>query len=152
MRSNSSVPYLLVGADDIDVTGSSPTTVTESGVTPCRRCLRDAVPGETVHLVSHDPFTVDSPYRGASPVYVHAKECPVYRGHEVPEQQRRRLLSVRSYDATAMMREAAVLPGDQLTEALDRAFADPGTAFVHVHNAGPGCFAVRVTRTSQPIG
>lgn len=152
MRSISATQYLLVGADDIDVTGSSPTTVTESGGTPCRRCLRDAEPGELVHLVSYDPFTVDSPYRSASPVYVHAEECPVYRGHEVPEQQRRRLLSVRSFDAAATMRGSAVLPGDRLAEALEKAFADPGTAFVHVHNAGPGCFAVRVTRTYQPSG
>lgn len=76
--------YVLVGADDIDVSGAARITVTEAGGTPCRRCLQDAVPGEQVHLVSYDPFGVDSPYRGASPVYVHADPCPPLPGFRRP--------------------------------------------------------------------
>ncbi len=144
--------YLLTGAADIDVTGSDPVLVTERCSTPCRRCLRDAEPGERVHLVSYDPFVTDSPYRGASPVYVHAEPCPVYAGHAIPEQQRRRVLSVRGYDGDAMMRRAEIVDGVALADALHRQFADPLTAFVHVHNAGPGCFAVRVIRSAQPGG
>lgn len=59
---------------------------------------------------------------------------------------------MRSFDAAAMMRDAAVVPGDELSTVLTARFADPGTAFVHVHNAGPGCFAVRVARLAQPDG
>jgi Protein of unknown function (DUF1203) len=144
--------YLLTGVADIDVTGSDPVVVTERHSTPCRRCLRDAEPGERVHLVSYDPFVTDSPYRSASPVFVHAEPCVVYRGHAIPESQRRRLLSVRAFDGDAMMRDAEVVEGVALADALDRRFADPATAFVHVHNAGPGCFAVRVDRVCQPDG
>lgn len=148
---NTTTRYLLTGAADIDVTGSDPAVVTDRHATPCRRCLRDAEPGERVHLVSYDPFVTDSPYRSASPVFVHAEPCVVYEGHAVPEQQRRRLLSVRGFDGDAMMRDAEVVDGVALADALDRRFADPATAFVHVHNAGPGCFAVRAIRC-QPDG
>jgi hypothetical protein len=33
---------------------------------PCRQCLSDAEIGESLVLVAHDPFTVDSPYRSRS--------------------------------------------------------------------------------------
>jgi hypothetical protein len=39
-----------------------------------------------------------------------------------------------------------VVEGERLETALDRMFRDPRAAFVHVHNAKPGCFAVRVER------
>ena len=44
---------------------------------PCRHCLRDAEIGEALVLVSHDPFDpeVDTPYRSASPIFLHADPC-----------------------------------------------------------------------------
>lgn len=113
---------------------------------PCRRCLRDAEPGEELLLVAYDPFEVASPYSGPGPIYLHAAECAAYVGDEVPEQQRRRLLSVRGYDGSSLMTGAAVVPGTELEDAAAELFADARTAFVHVHNAGPGCFAVRLDR------
>lgn len=137
--------FVLRGAD-VDVTGGRRVLVTEAGVTPCRRCLHDVEPGEEAILVSHDPFRVDSPYRGASPVFVHAEPCPRYEGSDVPAQQRRRLLSARSYGTDAMMLDADVVDGTELEPLLERLFKDPRASFVHVHNARPGCFAVRVDR------
>ncbi|HEX6516051.1 MAG TPA: DUF1203 domain-containing protein [Nocardioidaceae bacterium] len=134
------------GAGDVDVTGAEPITVEEPHAAPCRRCLTDVEPGERAFLVSYDPFRRSSPYRSASPVFVHADGCDVYEGAEVPEQQRRRLLSVRTFDEEAMMVESDVVEGERLETALDRMFRDPRAAFVHVHNAKPGCFAVRVER------
>jgi hypothetical protein len=113
---------------------------------PCRRCLRDAEPGEEMLLVGYDPFEVSSPYTGLGPIYVHGPECAAHVGDEVPEQQRRRLLSVRGYDAGSLMTGAVVVPGTELDDAAAELFADDRTAFVHVHNAGPGCFAVRLDR------
>jgi uncharacterized protein DUF1203 len=137
--------FVLRGAD-VDVTGGRRVLVTEAGVAPCRRCLHDVEPGEEAILVSYDPFRVDSPYRGASPVFVHAEPCPRYEGSDVPAQQRRRLLSARSYDTDAMMLDADVVDGTELEPLLERLFKDPRASFVHVHNARPGCFAVRVDR------
>lgn len=39
---------------------------------PCRACLCDAEVGEELLLVSHDPFAGPSPYRCASPIFLHA--------------------------------------------------------------------------------
>lgn len=134
------------GADDIDVTGGTRVLVDEPNSAPCRRCLTDVDPGEEAVLVSYDPFRVDSPYRSASPVFVHARGCAPYVGTAVPDQQRRRLLSVRSYDEAAMLVDAEVVEGEDLGPLLKTLLDDPRAAWVHVHNARPGCFAVRVTR------
>jgi hypothetical protein len=111
---------------------------------PCRRCLTDPEPGEAVLLLSYDPWTVDSPYRQAGPVLVHERECATVTTADLPEQQRRRLLSVRTFDAEGMARDAFVQAGSEvdLVAVLD----DPAVSFVHLHNAGPGCFAARVDR------
>src|SRR4051794_31844167 len=55
---------------------------------PCRRCLRDAEPGEPLVLASYDPFTVRSPYAGEGPVFVHADGCEPFHSApgEVSEQ------------------------------------------------------------------
>jgi len=106
----------------------------------------DAEVGEEVVLTSYDPFETDSPYRSASPVFVHAYDCTPYAHTVVPDQQRRRLLSVRSFDDRAMMLDSDVVEGAVLDDALERLFKDERASYVHVHNARPGCFAVKVTR------
>lgn len=113
---------------------------------PCRRCLRDAQVGETLLLVTYDPWVVDSPYRQAGPVFVHEDGCEPWAGPGLPEQQTSRLLSLRVLDGQGMQVAGDVVPGAQLQDRLDRAFAEETTAFVHLHNAGPGCFAARVDR------
>lgn len=113
---------------------------------PCRRCLQDAQAGEVVLLVSYDPWLVDSPYRQAGPVFVHERDCAGWAGAGMPQQQTSRLLSVRVIDHEGRQVAGDVVPGRQVQARLEQAFADPATAFVHLHNAGPGCFAARVDR------
>jgi hypothetical protein len=45
-----------------------------------------------------------------------------------------------------MMVDAAVLQGDELVEKAGRMFEDEKVGYLHVHYAGPGCFALRVER------
>ena len=113
---------------------------------PCRRCLTDAEPGEVLRLVGYDPWTLDSPYRQPGPVFVHERACETAVVTELPEQQRRRLLSVRAFDAAGLPTVAEVVPGDDVTARLEELLDDERTAFVHLHNAAPGCFAARVDR------
>ena len=110
---------------------------------PCRRCPRDAAPGEPLVLAPYDPFTVRSPYAGSGPVFVHADGCEPFEGEET-EQVGGRTLSIRAYDADAMLTDSAVLPGERFEDAAREMLDDPDTAFLHVHFAGPGCFAFRV--------
>ena len=114
---------------------------------PCRQCLRDAEIGEELLLVSHDPFDVDSPYRSASPIFLHRQPCspPADLG-VLPEQLTLRQLSVRAFDADALMIDAAIVQGDQLAETLTRMFDHDACDHIHVHNATRGCWAVRVDR------
>jgi hypothetical protein len=114
---------------------------------PCRQCLRDAAVGEELVLVSHDPFTVDSPFRSASPIFLHRIPCaPPGDLRALPAQLTGRQLSVRAFDADAMMIDAAVIAGTDLAVTLERFFDLTACDHVHVHNASRGCWATRVDR------
>jgi hypothetical protein len=113
---------------------------------PCRRCLTDAEPGEVLLLVSYDPWTVASPYRQPGPVFVHERACDVAVLDALPDQQARRLLSLRAFDDTGRPTAAEVIAGAAAWQRMEELFGDGSTAFVHLHNAGPGCFAARVDR------
>ncbi len=112
-------------------------------------------------LLSYDPFLGDSPYRQAGPIYVHVEpECTMAilggitapgdekdGGDLVPEQLRRRMLSLRAFDGRHMMVGTAVVLGDELVVAVRKLCVEgDGVEYVHVHFAGPGCFAVRIDR------
>jgi Protein of unknown function (DUF1203) len=133
-------------AGEADLSASAGRLTVADGPYPCRRCLRNAVPGEPLLLVSYDPFTTKSPYSGQGPIFVHADGC---RPHglapgELSEQVLGRVLSVRGYDDHAMMRTSHLLAGEQLAERAGDLLLQQGNAFLHVHFAGPGCFAFRV--------
>jgi hypothetical protein len=152
------MPTFTVHALPEDVTDAarrSPDTVPAAagdGPYPVRCCLRDADDAADVVLTSVMPFRGESPYAARSPVYVHASRC---EGHTddrqaVPAMLRGRLLSVRAYDGSHMLTGTEVLPGTGLEAAIERLLGqDPG-AYIHVHFAGPGCFACRIDR-AHPI-
>src|SRR6476619_3469845 len=135
-------------AGEVDTAAPIPVHKTAEDREPCRRCLRDAAPGDLLALASYDPFLVRSPYAGDGPVCVHADGCEPFASEPgaVSEQVSRRILSVRAYDADAMLTDATVLEGEQFRERAEALLADPEVALLHVHFAGPGCFAVGVDR------
>ena len=102
-------------------------------------------------LAPYNPFTLESPYAGEGPVFVHADGCVSHRGlpGELSEQVLGRTLSVRAYDAQAMMLGAEVMPGEQLAQRA-AALLGSNAAFLHVHFAGPGCFAFRIDPVWTP--
>ena len=132
-----------------DTSGFRTIVVDEPDAYPCRRCLTDALPGERVHLLSYDPFTGDSPYRQPGPIFVHERDCERGDGEAVPAQLTRRQLALRSFDAEHLMRGGEVVEGTSLVERAMELLDDPDVAYIHVHNAGPGCFAARVDRSSS---
>lgn len=113
---------------------------------PCRQCLRDAEIGEEVLLVSHDPFTESSPYRCASPIFIHATSCTPFAELSVPEQLARGDRSVRAFDRSAMMLDATLIQGEDLEPTIARLFDNPEIDHLHVHNEPRGCWAARVDR------
>lgn len=112
---------------------------------PCRVTLEDVEPGTAVLLVNHEHLPVDTPYRSRHAIFVaEGAETSARYADAVPEQLRSRLLSVRAFDVDDMMIDAEVLDGAGLEAEIARMFADPRTAYLHVHNARRGCFAARV--------
>jgi hypothetical protein len=123
------------------------TVVDETPGFPCRVSLADAEVGETVVLLPYTHHDVDTPYRASGPIYVRegvtaARPAP----GEVPAMFRHRLLSVRAYDSSAMLVAAEVVPGADLEAALHRLFIPESVAYLHIHNALPGCYNCRVDR------
>lgn len=117
---------------------------------PCRQCLRDAEIGEELLLVSFDPFTLATPYRSASPIFVHREDCSDRLDRSpLPQQLAVRQLSVRAFDGAEMMTDAAVIDGGSLVEKLDEFFGDEAVQSVHIHNATRGCWAATVRRNGD---
>src|SRR5262249_39010186 len=114
---------------------------------PCRVSLAEAEVGETVLLLPFVHHDVTSPYRASGPIFVRKAVDTARLGRgEIPAMLRHRLLSVRAYDADAILRAADVLPGAELDLAIERFFADERIAYLHIHNARPGCYNCAVVR------
>ncbi|HEX5632066.1 MAG TPA: DUF1203 domain-containing protein [Gemmatimonadales bacterium] len=116
---------------------------------PCRVSLRDAEPGEPLWLLHHVHHDVPGPYRASGPIYVREQAVTATPAPgEIPEMLRHRLLSLRAYDTHGMLLAAEVCDGSELEPVVTRLFADPIVAYVHAHNARPGCFNCRIDRVS----
>ena len=116
------------------------------GPRPCRISLTDAQAGDELILVNYEHHAVASPYRMRFAIYVRQDEKTFDAVDAVPEQLRKRTLAVRGFDAEAMMIGWELTEGAQLEQAIEKLFADPGTAYLHAHFAAPGCYAARIER------
>ncbi len=115
---------------------------------PCRVSLVDAEVGEEVILTSFEHHEVDSPFRGEGPIFVRRDATAAQPAiGEIPEMLERRPISVRAYDGEGMMADASVAHGEnELRAAIERMLATHDVAYLHLHNAGAGCFNCRVER------
>ncbi|MBK9261216.1 MAG: DUF1203 domain-containing protein [Polyangiaceae bacterium] len=114
---------------------------------PCRVSLVDAAPGDELVLLTYAHHDVASPYRASGPIYV--RRAAAMRAEDIdaiPPMLATRLLSVRAYDAAGDLEMADVVPGAELAGQIARMFDEPAVAYLHVHNARPGCFVARVNR------
>jgi Protein of unknown function (DUF1203) len=114
---------------------------------PCRVSLQDAEPGERVLLLNFAHHSVHNPYRSNHAIFVRERAIEAApRLDEIPEVIRLRLISVRAFDAADMMMDADVVHGRELAPMIERMLADQRVAYLHLHNAKPGCYAARVDR------
>ena len=127
--------------------GARRMTVDERPGFPCRVSLMDAPVGESVILTPFQHHDADSPYQSAGPIFVReAAQTAKPDVNEIPVMFHHRLLSVRGYDEAAMMKAARVVQGTALDETIRDFFNDSVIAYLHVHNAAPGCFNCAVQR------
>lgn len=114
---------------------------------PCRVSLQDATKDERLVLLHHEHQPADTPYRAAGPIYIREDAVMATPAiDEVPALLRRRLLSLRAYDADGMMVSADVRPGEDLEAGIAELFALERVEYLHLHYAKPGCYACRVSR------
>ena len=118
---------------------------------PCRVSLTDAALGEELLLLPWRHHDVASPYQASGPIYVRrgARPAALAPG-EVPEYVTRRLVSLRAYDDAALMLAAEVVEGVAAGAHLSRLFEDDRVAYVHLHNARPGCYSCAAVRLTAP--
>jgi hypothetical protein len=114
---------------------------------PCRVTLRDAEPGDTLLLMNYESHSADTPYRSTHAIYVNeAARAPATFKDELPPVFESRNLSLRSFDAAGMLIAAELARGAEVEAAIRRAFDNPDCAYIHAHNAAPGCFSARIDR------
>ena len=114
---------------------------------PCRVSLADADIGETVILVNFEHQTADSPFKAAHAIFVRENAEQAFPGiGVVPELFETRLISVRAFDDRHYLVDADIVDGPRLGESIPTILRDTKVAYLHLHNAKPGCFAARVTR------
>jgi hypothetical protein len=114
---------------------------------PCRVSLRDAPVGTRMLLLNFEHQPANTPYRSRHAIFVEDGAGEVHPGvDEVPEVLARRTLSVRAFDEAGQMVDAVLVNGREAGPAFERLLALPRAAYLHVHNAGRGCYAARVER------
>ena len=114
---------------------------------PCRVSLEDAEVGERVILAPYHHQQGIGPYQASGPIFVRENARPAELDvNQVPTAVRGRLLSVRAYDAEGWMVGAEIVEGLELESQIERFLSDPGVAYLHLHNARPGCYSCRVDR------
>jgi hypothetical protein len=113
---------------------------------PCRVSLTDSHQGDDLILVNYEHHRVDSPYRMRFAIYVREGDTRYDAIDQVPEQLRTRTLAVRAFDVDAMMTGCELVDGREVEAAIERLFANPKAAYLHVHFAAPGCYAAQVER------
>lgn len=141
-------PLFDLDDDALEAIGARRMIADAPNSAPCRVSLADAEPGDRLILLNHRHLDAPaSPYRADGPVFVReaAVEADLPAG-EVPDMLGRRLLSARVYDADWMMTDADVVEGKDLADRLERWFADPSAAVIHLHTARRGCFMAEARR------
>jgi len=114
---------------------------------PCRVSLADAEIGETIILVNFKHQTAESPYQATHAIFVRENAEQAFPDiGTVPEALETRLISIRAFDDKHYLVAADVVEGSRLSESIPAMLQDSGIAYLHLHNAKPGCFAARVTR------
>jgi len=113
---------------------------------PCRVSLTDAELGDEVVLVHYEHQRADTPYRSSHAIYVRPGEETYDAVDTVPDQLRRRMLSLRAFDESGMIVAADLVDGRAVEGSIRTLLADPRAAYLHAHFAKFGCYAARIAR------
>lgn len=114
---------------------------------PCRVSLKDAEVGEEVILLNYQYHFVNSPYKASGPIFIRKGATTANLDvNEIPVMLHHRYLSVRGYNIESMLVDARVTEGVNLRMMIDDVFDNKDVAYIHIHNAKPGCYNCLVKR------
>lgn len=132
---------------ELEKIGAVRMTVDEFPGFPCRVSLQDAEIGEEVILLLYQHHKTNSPYQANGPIFVrkNAKTANL-EINEIPKMFNHRLLSLRGFDKSGMMKDASVIEGQNLKEQIMQTFENKEINYIHIHNAKPGCYNCVVER------
>ena len=115
---------------------------------PDRIELRDLAIGEIAILLNYTHQPMPTPYRAAHAIFVReGAQAAAAVVDQVPEVIRRRTISLRAFDGSGDMIDAALAEGEAIEAVIERMLADPVTAYLHAHYAVRGCYAALVERS-----
>ena len=114
---------------------------------PCRIQLDDAKADEPLLLVNHVSHGGNNPYRASHAIFVSetAIQAASFES-EIPPALNRRILSLRAFDRSGMMVDAALAQPGEADPVIRRMLADQAVDHVDAHTAIRGCFMARAER------
>jgi hypothetical protein len=140
-------PLFNLSDDELAEQGIVRMTV-NSPTFPCRVSLTDRAIGETVLLLNHVSHDVDNPYRAAHAIFVaENEEDAADYVDQVPPVFEKRILSLRAFDQSGMMVDAALAQPGEADTVIRRLLENQEVDHIDAHNATRGCFSARVERS-----
>jgi hypothetical protein len=136
----------LFELSDVDLAKRGGARRKADGKYPCRVSLTDSQPGEELLLINYEHHPVDSPYRMRFAIFVREGDQTYDKVNEIPEQLRKRMLAVRSFDSSGMMVDNQLVDGQEVEPVIEKLFTPSNVDYLHIHFAAPGCYAAKVER------
>jgi hypothetical protein len=132
--------------DELRARNAMRVVVTEFPGFPDRLSLDDAHVGEEVILAHYTHQPAGTPFQASHAIYLKPGAARAVTHGELPPALTRRTLSLRAFDESGMLRDAALADGADATATIERLLAAEGVAYLHAHYAAPGCYAARIDR------
>lgn len=114
---------------------------------PERIELRDAEIGESLLLVNYMHQPANTPFQSGYAIYVReGAQAPSRVVGKVPDVLLRRAISLRAFDRSGMLIDAALAEGNEIQDSIQLLLSNPRASYLHAHYAKFGCYAARVDR------
>lgn len=117
------------------------------GTGPCRLCLRTFEVGQEDRLLfTYQPFLEAGALPAPGPIFVHADGCARYDALALPPDFRSLPIVVEGFRSGGTLVVQTRVSAEPAESVIERAFAEPEVAYVHLRNGEAGCFMARVDR------